>query len=716
VPPAIDTNLSGRADPIAPREVAAGSPRVVLIHPPINDPRSPRLALPSLAACLRTWGIATRQIDLDLESLLAVLTPERILRDGRRLRTSGGASAAAWVENAETLARRAESLAEQISAALAVLRDPERFFAPGELSSARDLIFDAVELVGAAADPPVRYRLDLLQYDVLGVDPARLSDLIAAASLPRANVFHEHWEEKLYPSLERDAPDLVGISVSTRMQIIPALALARGLKRRGHFVVLGGSLLTKFAERLALLPEFFAHFADAVVVHEGETALAALLEEIRGNRVLERVPNLLYATAGRVRRTRVHQEDLRQLPTPDFDGLPLERYLSPLRVLPVRFGRGCYWNRCRFCSSSKVNRLLPQRYRTRAPAQVVADMLGYRERYGCRHFVFVDEALPPPALDQIAELLLARGEEELRFSTYARFEVGFSRERLVRAARAGLRQIYFGLEAADQATLDEIDKGISLPVVVPVLRGCRDAGIRYFVFTMYGLPGQGAQSIRETAAFFQRNRDLFTPDAGDFTFRPFELQEGTPYADEPGRHGIVFPPGSRERELVVSFGRRWTCARDLGNEELERLAGSLNVELLKMFPNLGVFPPLLWPALEEWSLLYASHFGSGPLPSRLSLPEEAGALCRLRWDPFATVADVEGRVIATNRRASVETSPESYRGIAATGFQPPAAILGRFAGHRVEPGSAAAETASESLQALLRTNLLQLQCRGKEQT
>ena len=42
-------------------------------------------------------------------------------------------------------------------------------------------------------------------------------------------------------------------------------------------------------------------------------------------------------------------EDLRVVPAPDFDGLPLEKYFAPHLVLPYDPTRGCYWGKCTFC-------------------------------------------------------------------------------------------------------------------------------------------------------------------------------------------------------------------------------------------------------------------------------------------------------------------------------------------------------------------------------
>ena len=132
--------------------------------------------------------------------------------------------------------------------------------------------------------------------------------------------------------------------------MIPGLTLSRALRKRGHFVVLGGTVYTKFRQQLQALPAFFEYFADGVVVYEGETALLELVNQLSGARDFSTVPNYL-SVAGGVRFTYNHAEDVAKLPDADSLGLPLERYLTPETVLPILFGKGCYFNRCKFCNT-----------------------------------------------------------------------------------------------------------------------------------------------------------------------------------------------------------------------------------------------------------------------------------------------------------------------------------------------------------------------------
>ena len=97
-----------------------------------------------------------------------------------------------------------------------------------------------------------------------------------------------------------------------------------------------------------MLPQspLFQYF-DTVVVYEGETAFVQLVSAVGAKRSLADVPNTIYKDG-----TGVHvsatsfAEDMSALPPPDFDGLPLDKYFVPTKILPYLATRGCYWGRC----------------------------------------------------------------------------------------------------------------------------------------------------------------------------------------------------------------------------------------------------------------------------------------------------------------------------------------------------------------------------------
>ena len=68
---------------------------------------------------------------------------------------------------------------------------------------------------------------------------------------------------------------------------------------------------------------------DTAVLYEGESAFLQLVDALgRGETDLSALPNLIHKDAsGAIQQNKeVFAENMDQLPPPDFDGLPLEKY------------------------------------------------------------------------------------------------------------------------------------------------------------------------------------------------------------------------------------------------------------------------------------------------------------------------------------------------------------------------------------------------------
>lgn len=635
--------------------------RVTLIFPPATDPRAPHLALPYLAAVLRRAGVPTRLIDADIGGLNALLRPEAIAssvsRAKRKLQSSHGTHRDTLLH----LVRRGEALVEEIPAALAALRDNVRFFDVHHFHAAREAILDAVQLASAAAERPIRYSLCPIQYEVDDVDEQRLADLIAATGDPRTNLFESYWESELFPAIEAERPDLAGISIVNRQQILPGLALARRLRARGLFVVLGGTVFTKFVSRLQRLPEFFEHFADGVVAYEGETAVLELVSQLATGRDFAKVPNYLYRDGDRVRLGKTHVEDLDELPPPDFDGLPLGEYLAPAPVLPILVGKGCYFNECKFCDIPFINHVSRKPYRVRSPDKIAQDILTLNDRFGCRHFEITDEALPPRLLEKLADEMSPYRDRDLSFTGYARLEPGFTADLCAKLADMGMRKLFFGLESGDQATLDHMRKGIRLENVQPVLARCRDAGILFHVFSIIGFPEETEVSARKTLRFFEENVDVIDHPGNTFDLHPFGLELRTSYFAEAGRLGVRVPEELVQKEFVIGVRDGWSNTRGLSHDEVEQLVVRYNDVLRRTYSRYHNTPTHLWPGFEEYAVLYADHYRTRDFPFRTALPEDGDVRpFVIGWNPSAAVTRQDGWMRVASRWRTIEIEEPAY--------------------------------------------------------
>jgi radical SAM superfamily enzyme YgiQ (UPF0313 family) len=92
--------------------------------------------------------------------------------------------------------------------------------------------------------------------------------------------------------------------------------------------------------------------------------------------------------------------------SPDFDGLPPDRYLAPVRILPISASRGCYWGRCAFCNV-RYGELC--HFSERRADQVAEEMIALSVKYDTRHFSLAGQALSPRMLRHLSARLIEAG-------------------------------------------------------------------------------------------------------------------------------------------------------------------------------------------------------------------------------------------------------------------------------------------------------------------
>ena len=163
--------------------------------------------------------------------------------------------------------------------------------------------------------------------------------------------------------------------------------------------------------------------------------------------------------------------------------------------------RDCWYARCAFCSWAA---LYPT-CRTRPVAHVLDEIGGLLD-LGAREIM--DDAGSQPVGDWLhafCEGLLSRGyARRLRLDCNQRFgALRLEDYRLMR--RAGYRMVLFGLESANQATLDRLNKGIDVGQIRQGARDAAQAGLHVHLTLMLGYPWETLEDARRTVAL---GRDL----------------------------------------------------------------------------------------------------------------------------------------------------------------------------------------------------------------
>ena len=296
-------------------------------------------------------------------------------------------------------------------------------------------------------------------------------------------------------------------------------------------------------------PRLF-EFVDYLVVDDGERPLERICARL-ATPGAEAPP--LHKTftreAGRV----VRHDDptasaprFRELPTPDYGGVRMDRYIHLLPVganvfhrllndgpwLKVTAAHGCYWKKCTFCD---VHLEYIDDFDPLSAQQLADQMDAIHAQTGLSSFHFTDEAAPPPLLVNLA-LELLRRDRSYQYFGNIRYDTGFTPDRCRLLAASGMIAVTGGIEIASDALLPKIRKGITIPQVTKVLESFRTAGIMCHAYLIYGFPGEGLQ---DTINSLDTLRQLFRADLlQSGVYHKFSLTAHAPIAREPALYGI----------------------------------------------------------------------------------------------------------------------------------------------------------------------------------
>jgi anaerobic magnesium-protoporphyrin IX monomethyl ester cyclase len=539
--------------------------KVMLLFPPHWTPAMPHLALPTLTAYLRAHNVEVVQRDLNIEVFDAILTRGYLEQAITHLRQGYGPHAERRPtrqvvpsrERAQWALDHGPGLVDQVENAVNVVRSDA--FLDGPIGVQAFLTL--AQCLDLASLPFYPASLNFSTYiPPYPVDQSR--NLLRAVRDPAYNMFLDLFRRIVIPDIEREQPDIVGISIPTLEQMLAGVTLGYLIKEADLpcHVTVGGPHITMLREAIPQVPIFFNWF-DSAVVFGGETPLLRLVEAINSDGDLSQVPNLIYKDGDQIRVTTPQElEKTFDLPLPDFDGLPLDRYLAPTLVLPLRTARGCYYGKCAFCN---VDYAGPSSYRQLQAEHIVNQMVTLNKKYGVRHIFFADEAITPRNLRDMSPLL-AEQDPSIYWCGCVRFEKPLTRDMLDNMARGGCCMLLFGLETASEPIMEAMAKGTQLEHMSRILHESTAAGIWNHTFFFFGFPGETIEHAQETVNFiYEHKHAIHSASPGAFA-----LERYSPVHRFPKSFGIKRIIEEPDRDLAIYFDYEVESGMDEAMAEL----------------------------------------------------------------------------------------------------------------------------------------------------
>ncbi|AWI25365.1 B12-binding domain-containing radical SAM protein [Flavobacterium pallidum] len=308
-------------------------------------------------------------------------------------------------------------------------------------------------------------------------------------------------EDQLAFILEKK-PRIVAIytNLMTKTEVISLMKILKLPEYGFPKIILGGPDVSYNIEN------YLKAGADFLVIGEGEETTfelcGALLDgqsyaDINGIAYLEN--NIAVKTAARVK-----FRELDELPLPNRDAIPNEKYLEIWKrnhgesSMTISTQRGCPYT-CKWCSTAVYG----QSYRRRPPEQVAAEMKMLKEKYNPDAIWFVDDVftISHKWLTAFHEEVVKQGAQ-IRFECITRAE-RLNEEILRLLKEAGCFRIWIGAESGSQKIIDAMDRRVDVNHVKKMIQDTNALGIETGTFIMVGYPGETEADISETIQYLK---------------------------------------------------------------------------------------------------------------------------------------------------------------------------------------------------------------------
>jgi anaerobic magnesium-protoporphyrin IX monomethyl ester cyclase len=578
--------------------------KVMLIFPPDWFPSEPYLSLPSLTAVLRQAGHTVIQKDINLEMwdwyfsedfLKRVLrkVPQQLdrLRKLSKKRDLDANEMDLQLALCDVTRQKIDELIKKAEQAKRIIRG-EEFYNIDQLEWAIQ-VFREVTAVISMVYAPARICMPPMETN-LSYKVFVSSEIMDAVNDSQVNIYRDVFEHLVKPVIEKEQPDVIGISIVLQQQMFSTMTFCALIKQ--HFphihVTIGGNTVTRLRDVLPQSPLF--QYFDSAVVYEGETAFVHLVSAVGAKRSLAEVPNTIYKDETGIHASTISfAEDMHALPPPDFDGLPLDKYFVPTKILPYLATRGCYWGRCEFCDHGEG---YTAGYRSKTIQEALDEIQYLRDKYGAKHFHFTDESYPPALFRKLTRGLID-SKMGIVWTTHMRFEKSLLDQTVWQDAKeSGCKYLHFGYESGVERVLQLMDKATTTEIMTKHLQLTADAGIWNHCMGFFGFPGETKEEAWQSVQFLEANKD----HVHSLGFGTFDLGRHNPVAKHPEKWGVT---AYKNPEWDLALDYYYTVKHGMSIEEAERV-----FEQFERNHNPGWDLRLY---IREYIFLYIAKFGLG---------------------------------------------------------------------------------------------------------
>ena len=554
---------------------------VFLITPPFTQLNTPYPATAYLKGFLNTKGISSEQADMGIDVILKLFSKQGLTDLFARIE----ANPQPRTPNSERIIALKEEYLKTIDPVILFLQgknptlshlictedflpEASRFSQLEEL----DWAFGTMGTQDKAKHLATLYLEDISDLIVECVDPHFGFSRYAERLGRSANSFDELYNSLqqphtyidellvsiLHARMDEVNPQMVCFSVPFPGNLYSAFRSAQYIKRNfpQAKTVMGGGFPN--TELRSLTDVRVMEFFDFITLDDGEAPIECLVEHLQGKRSVDELKRTFTLVDGAIKyidNSGCRDYKQAEVGTPDYSGLPLDRYISVIEVVnpmhrmwsdgrwnKLTMAHGCYWGKCTFCDISldyiKVYEPVAAKLLCDRMEELVAQT-------GQNGFHFVDEAAPPALMRELA-LEILRRRLAVTWWTNIRFEKSFTKDLCLLLKASGCIAVSGGLEVASDRLLELIQKGVTVAQVARVTRNFTEAGIMVHAYLMYGFPTQTAQ---ETIDSLEMVRQMFEAGILQSGFwHQFAMTAHSPVGMYPEQFSVV-----KESDILGSF-------------------------------------------------------------------------------------------------------------------------------------------------------------------
>lgn len=503
---------------------------------------------------------------------------------------------------------------KRIEYAISILREKDGLTIRN-LQFAQGIIFRALNLIYASYG--TFFMTNIPFWAKIGYDCRDIEKIYSIALDRKRNPLVSIIEEFIISQIIPASPQVILVDILFPWDIIPALTMNVLIKKHLPNCHINYSGLgfdefsfSRLEKHLKINNKMFFGF-DSIFVYRNDSGVVELIKRIRSKTNLNNIENLYWSSSGEIRSNYINKNKyFDDTVLPNYDDIDWSKYFVPERIVTDRLSYRCFWAKCSFCSINS-NKILEH---TSSVQVQVHKLQEIKEKYGISNFWFLDEACPIPFAVSVAKEI---EHWEISWSLRTRLESTLTKSNLDLLARAGLKELWIGLEHVSERILFLMNKSSTInqyqPLAKEVIHNASNAGIGLHFCHILGFPSETDEDRQQVLDFYLACRENLCKKPFFTTFNIFGLMLGSPMISHPEKYGIINIFDSEEMFLMMKVPYKTIYDDDTDNPVIiKNLQDWSGKYLLSIVSKKSLLPLWLSIADTPYEFFLKKYYQSNP--------------------------------------------------------------------------------------------------------